>query len=481
MFTQYRHHIALYKTSLAQSDYLCVNLLPKIGCEVRSLLIDCCFSVLQHDLFIKYFGKKMPTIFPNLERIGLVSYQYNQLMVFLDSLHDLNHLTEIRLYGLFSIRSVDQPTAVRSLFRANNNQLTTILIDDQSRSLHFRSIDCYLNILRLRINLKTTADLPYLFHAVPNVQYLDVIIDEHGSSWTYFDELKLSPLLHLTHFQLTSTKQLWMLEELLELFVQLPIVQHLSLFLFTDDRRLIEGDTILSSLSSTVQQFDYAINFSHKMSSDLVEERSQMLQIPKLSWLLQVFLYGSIPSGLNHFAVILNAAPNLFRLGLSFECLWHLIGNPQICLLLGQRITSLAIYNNATDPSSVTLNEEHIPIIASTFFRVCYLYANLTHLPKSTTILSNDDIFENFTTQNLSAQSCEQEYQVISPCSSESMVVCLLAQFKEHRLVGVGIDGEFSEYLQKKAKQWLQDNTVLCGQEFEAVFNDELDRLLIWM
>ncbi|CAF3705046.1 unnamed protein product [Rotaria sp. Silwood1] len=270
MFTQYRHHIALYKTSLAQSDYLCVNLLPKIGCEVRSLLIDCCFSVLQHDLFIKYFGKKMPTIFPNLERIGLVSYQYNQLMAFLDSLHDLNHLTEIRLYGLFSIRSVDQPTAVRSLFRANNNQLTTILIDDQSRSLHFRSIDCYLNILRLRINLKTTADLPYLFHAVPNVQYLDVIIDEHGSSWTYFDELKLSPLLHLTHFQLTSTKQLWMLEELLELFVQLPIVQHLSLFLFTDDRRLIEGDTILSSLSSTVQQFDYAINFSHKMSSDLV-------------------------------------------------------------------------------------------------------------------------------------------------------------------------------------------------------------------
>ncbi|CAF2655109.1 unnamed protein product [Rotaria sp. Silwood2] len=59
MVTQHRHHISLYKISLAQCDYLCVNILPKIGCEVCSLFIDCCFSVLQHDSFIKHFGKKM--------------------------------------------------------------------------------------------------------------------------------------------------------------------------------------------------------------------------------------------------------------------------------------------------------------------------------------------------------------------------------------------------------------------------------------
>jgi hypothetical protein len=61
-----------------------------------------------------------------------------------------------------------------------------------------------------------------------------------------------------------------------------------------------------------------------------------------------------------------------------------------------------------------------VPIIASTFLRVANLSVHLTHL------LSNTSI----------------------PLSSESMMICLLRQFKEHRLlISLCVDGQFIEGL----------------------------------
>src|SRR5437764_1009255 len=85
MITQYRHHVSLHKTSLSTFNYLSVNVLPQIGSQVRSLVIDCCYSVLQGELFFEHFGKKMSITFPKLERISLVSYTHDQLVVFLDT------------------------------------------------------------------------------------------------------------------------------------------------------------------------------------------------------------------------------------------------------------------------------------------------------------------------------------------------------------------------------------------------------------
>ncbi|CAF1140141.1 unnamed protein product [Rotaria sp. Silwood1] len=580
MITEYRHHISLHKTSILTSDYLCINILPQIGFQIRSLLIDCCYSILQDNLFIKYFGKTMSIIFPKLEKISLVSYQYNQLIAFLDALHDLYYLVEIRLYSLFPIEKTNQITVARSLIQANNHRITTIYIDDQSSSLHFHHDDCYFNVLRLRIKLRTMVDLSSLFHAVPNVQYLDVILDDSEGLWEYFDELTLSPLFYLTHFQLISTKQLWMLEKLCVVFAQLPIVRHLSLFLSTDDRRLIEGDTILSVLPSTVQQLDYGIYFYHHISFDEIDEIitswptshpvtcfykdtflfmhtlpwrlarisfptfikkimscqtntmtgydssveqldvtidksftltkslgmiSQCRQVremtfyvrntddavtaeqcpiphvPKLSRLIQIAFHGPISSDLNHFSVLLNAASNVFRLDLPFDYLWQFIENQQIRHLLGPRITSLSILENLTKPSSVTLNEEHIPIIASTFFRLRDLYVNLAHLSPSTKKISNDNISNESTVQSALVQFDEQKHEVVLSCSSESMVACLLTEFKEHKLVGLCITGQFFEKLNTDANLWLKHNTVLCEQQFEAIFNKVLHRLLIWM
>lgn len=268
MISQYRHDVSFYKTSISIFDYVCMNVVPQISSQIRSLVIDCCYSVLQDELFIKHFGEKMSMIFPNLERISLNAYQHNQLVAFLNTLRDLNHLVEIRLYSLFPIERLHQTTFVRSLVQANNHQLTTILIDNYSSCLSFDDADCYLNILKLSIKLKIIKDLPSLFAAVPNVEYLDVIIEEPEDVFEDLGEMKLSPLIHLTNFRLKSVIRVWVLEELITLLVQLPTVQCLSLFLFTCDKRLVKSDIILPSLPSTVQQFNYAIYFISNTTID---------------------------------------------------------------------------------------------------------------------------------------------------------------------------------------------------------------------
>jgi len=272
MITQYRHHVSLHKTSISKFDYLCVNVLPQIGAQIRSLLIDCCYSSLQAELFIQHCDNKMATIFPRLERISLVSYQHDQLIAFLSSLRDLSYLVEIRLYSLFSIERLQQPKFVRSLLQANNHRLTTILIDDQSSALSFDRTDCYMNVLQLRIKLRTFVGLSSLFAAVPNVHHLDVILGESDDLPEYVDEMNLSSLFHLTDFRLQSTEHIWKLEEFFIIFSQIPTVRHLSLILSTCDRRLIQGDIVLSALPPTVQQFDYAIYFFNDTPVDQVDE-----------------------------------------------------------------------------------------------------------------------------------------------------------------------------------------------------------------
>ena len=260
MIAQYRQHLSLRKASLEKFDYLCVNILPQIGSQLRSLVIDCCYSLLQDRLFIKYFSANMSLIFPRLERIGLILYTYDQLMATLNIIHDLNDLVEIRLYKLSTIQKLQQPVLTRTLFQANNHRLTTIFCDNHSAPLSFDRTDCYLNILRLRLELQTLADLSALFDVVPNVQHLDVTIAEQEMYKEMIDA-SLSPLIHLTNFQLKSVTRAWMLEELTTLFNLLPSVQSLSLFLSTYEECLIQGDLILSLLPSTVQKFNYAVYF----------------------------------------------------------------------------------------------------------------------------------------------------------------------------------------------------------------------------
>jgi hypothetical protein len=260
MIAHYRHHLSFHKTSISIFDSLCRNIVPQIGHQIRSLMIDCCYSLLQDKLFLKYFSDKMSLIFPKLERIDLIAFSHDELVAFLNTLHDMNHLVEIRLDSLFPIQRLQQPSVVRLLMQANNHRFTTIFLDSQSSALSFVKTDRYLNIVRLRIKLNSTTDLSSLFAAVPNVQHLDITIRKRDSSETDNVTIRL-PLHHLTHFRLKSVGRPWTLDELMALLVQLPIVQCLSLFLFTYDETLVNGSLLLSLLPSTVHKFNYVISF----------------------------------------------------------------------------------------------------------------------------------------------------------------------------------------------------------------------------
>ncbi|CAF2821175.1 unnamed protein product [Rotaria sp. Silwood2] len=268
MITQYRHNVSLYKATFTQSSYVCTSVLPKIGSHIRSLTIDCCYSVLQDDLFNKHFGNKMSLMFPHLQKLSLVMFQNERLVAFLDNLYNLNDLVELHLYELFDINREQQSFVLQKLLQANNHQLTSVIIDDQSSCLSFNHNDCFINILQLRINIKTVADLPFLFAAIPNVHYLDVRIETSDEAPVEFDKIVISPLTYLTDFRLKSSRRCWILQELFILLCQLPILERLSLFISTNDISLVQGNTLLSMFSSTVQQFHYAIYYFYDTQSN---------------------------------------------------------------------------------------------------------------------------------------------------------------------------------------------------------------------
>lgn len=267
MIAQYRHQITFYQTTINKFDYLCMQILPHIGWQVRSLHIDCCYAVLQDRLFLEYFREKMPITFPNLQRISLMSWSHDRLVSILNSLHDMNELVEIRLYSIFSIVSQQQADFARVLFQANNHRLTTVLMDQSSTTLRFHKNDRYLNIFRLRLKLELMTDLAVLFVTVPNVQFLDVLVNERDLKKQKKIVFFNSPLLQLTDFSLRSVVCAWHISELTSLITLLPNVIRLSLALYIKDQSLIRGDVILPLLPSTVEQFNYVVFTVHAVDT----------------------------------------------------------------------------------------------------------------------------------------------------------------------------------------------------------------------
>ena len=541
----YRYHLTFHKTSIDKFHSICTTIIPQIGFQIRSLVLDCCYSVIQHPLFIRYFGDKMSLIFPNLERISLVSYQSEQLQAFLQTLNNLQSLVEIQLYSLFPIEESQQFSLTRVLFQANNRRLTTIIIDDHSSCLTFDTADRYLNIIRLQVKITSLTDLPNLFSAFPNVQSLHLTIKESETVPSEFIRSTLTPLVYLKDFEFHSFGRNWDFNELAHLLIALPNIEIFSLFLFGDDEPLIYGTLISSLFPSTLRQFHYAVHYTSYRSPEIDDEaiisswssyriayaqddkdrflhtipwrftqvhclpltnqiigdekhsmngydrsveqvdlrleknaacgkslailsqcrrvreliiglqdkseekQTTISSLPRLSRLIQIWLYGLIPSDLSFFTMILKSAPNLFRLDLSYEHLSRVLENEQICQILSQRITSLAIFENDPNSSTITLKEEHLPRIASFFPKVQDIYVNLAHL--------------------------------IGKNSSDSVLICLLKSFEHHRMIGLCVDAEFCEQMTKDTERWLREKTVLSQRSFYAEYCNKLNRLLVWL
>jgi len=266
MISDYRRHVSLHKASYAQSYKLCTTILPKIGTEIHTLIIDNCYSALQAISFPKYFQNRMSICFPELRKIVLVSFRPDPLLIFLKILNNLEKLFIIEIRSLFRVPTNQQTDVLLSLLQANNQRLTSVYIDDQSS--HLNPIKKYLtnhitcpNIINLKIEISTICDLSVLFTIIPNINYLSVSINKKDNLDNINRIFPSTQLNFLTHFILKSVQRSWYLKELITLLSNLPSIKYLALNLRTSDIALINGQSLKTHLNSNIEQFHYAVHY----------------------------------------------------------------------------------------------------------------------------------------------------------------------------------------------------------------------------
>jgi hypothetical protein len=107
--------------------------------------------------------------------------------------------------------------------------------------------------------MATFNNFSLLFSAIPNVIQLNVVIMDK----TRFGLFKSDApsLVHLTNFRLASVRGPWSVEDLTTILYRMPSIESLSLQLFTDDSRLVDGQQILFLQQSLhhIRQFNYGI------------------------------------------------------------------------------------------------------------------------------------------------------------------------------------------------------------------------------
>lgn len=276
MINDYYRHVSLHKASYSQSYEICTRILPKIGEQIYTLIIDNCYSALQAIAFPKYFRKSLSECFPNLQRIVLVSYRPDPLLVLLKILNNLENLHTIDIHSLFRVPPNQQTEVLLALLNANNNRIKSIYIDDQSShlSLTKKSLSKETvcpNIINLKIEIATICDLSVLLKILPNIQTLSVSIQRKDNVDNIHRVFSVNKLNYLTKFQLKSIERSWCLNELNFLLEKLPSVKYLSLNLRTSDPLLTNGEVLRKSVSTTIEEFHYAIHYLPEVAINYVE------------------------------------------------------------------------------------------------------------------------------------------------------------------------------------------------------------------
>jgi hypothetical protein len=259
----YYRHIYLTDITFDQSRHLCRSIIPEIGCQIHSILISNCRSVLQGKIFLQYFSHQMSKIFPNLRKLILICFAGDELDIFLNTLIDLNNLDQIEIYDLLS----DQSNLFQHVVETNNKRFNSIKFKTNYSDL---PICPCLNILNLTINLQTLDKLSYLLSFIPNIRRLNVTIDEISIVETWFDHV--SPLLYLNYFFLRCYNHLWLLAEINSLFDKLPAVENLLLQISSQDNCFVNSkQTMFNILPKSIRQFNFSLRYFY----DTIEEIDQ--------------------------------------------------------------------------------------------------------------------------------------------------------------------------------------------------------------
>ncbi|CAF4229942.1 unnamed protein product [Rotaria sp. Silwood2] len=215
--------------------------------------------------------------------------------MFLNEIRGLKHLVKLVIKRLTGKGSSG---LVKSILTANNGRLKSVLFDHDSIFLSLNTNDENIrcsNIEELTLNLIDCDMLGNLFKLIPNVRRLKINFGQSpGVSTTTL--MNVSPLIQLKDFELHSNGMFWELSNIIDILCKTPSLHRLTLDLYTDDERLVNGQNFIIVLPSSLVEIQLFILYYF---SELHIETDSLLatwpkHIPISCWLNEPHQYAII-------------------------------------------------------------------------------------------------------------------------------------------------------------------------------------------
>ncbi|CAF1586206.1 unnamed protein product [Rotaria magnacalcarata] len=251
--TFYRQHVSLHKTFYMQFIEIFTIILPKIESSIRSLVI----FELESPLFFESF--KTNHIYEHLEKLTLVNWTDEKLILFLDTLHGMKHFHTLVIQALDLTESVKNINLLKKILGANDNRLTIIVFDHECDAFNLieekETETIFSNIIKIDIELQTTKDLLKLVQFTPNVKQIHTTFKRPLTKILFAQEV----FTHLTELSVYAMSWFSTFDDLKTLVQISSTIENFSFVLVTRDYSMIDGKHVLSIVPSRVKQFNYSI------------------------------------------------------------------------------------------------------------------------------------------------------------------------------------------------------------------------------
>ncbi|CAF1543310.1 unnamed protein product [Adineta ricciae] len=526
----YYQHISLTNIGFGQSAKFCRFILPRIGSQIRSLTINNCRSVLQGKLFAQYFSHQMSHVFRNLQKLRLLCFTADELHQFCKTLNHLECLHQIEIGDVLT----DESTLFEDVINSNPGRITSIQF---KTSYITPPTIIYNNLLDLTISLQTLDKIVSLFAMIPNIQQLNITIDQTSLTDVSFDAAQ--PLVHLKKFSLRYFNHYWSSEEIQSLLKQIPCIEHLSLQLSSSDTYFVDQkQKLMESLPETLREFHFSVRYYYDTTEEidfhalfiarfpmicLIDESLQQaiihtvpyrfsllhLSFPMAKQVSTWKNYLDVEKYANYQGMTLAEAllimsncrqikeidiqydeneqiptvqqpvislPNLSRL----RCIWllHPCREYQSFKSILRAAPNLSELFIAFDNLLPAFDDQEICNLLSRRIIHLLILRPVASAPKA---ITEDDIPK---LKAIFQQLRHLQIDVTNGPSIDSIVLAVVNAFKErYQLISLVVEGQSScEELKSNARQWLIDHSHLSSDdEFDAEFRHQTNRFLLWM
>jgi hypothetical protein len=239
--------------------------------SIRSLVI----FELESPSFLRSFENHH--LFPNLEKLTLVNWTDEKLILFLDTLHGMTHFRKLIIQALDITESIKNRILLQKLLGTNDNHLTELIFDHECDALSLVDDESCLisfpNLIQLDIELRTTTDLFKLIQILPNLEQLHITFK---NSWIRIPS-EHQRFSYLKEFSVYAMSWFSTFDDLKTLIQISSSIENLSLVLVTHDYSMINRKSVFSLLPKSIKQFNYSIcyqpsNLNDRFDSNIIIE-----------------------------------------------------------------------------------------------------------------------------------------------------------------------------------------------------------------